>query len=221
MKCKFLSHAGMGLLCLLLTGHAFAQNNGAMPDSAVAKKDAAGHGTITVAAFTAINTKGQLATNPFIAISIGRLYFENRYNYEANNSASINMGRTWGDASAVAITPMIGILAGNFRGINTEIQAYHDDPNWYVSTDNQYVMEYREFSRSFFYSWWVGRYKVNRFFRVGLTAQYTRPNTSGGVLDGGLTTSLLYKNITLNAYSFNFKEGRRSGFVSLRYTIGL
>ncbi len=48
---------------------------------------------ITIGLFNTINKCHKFSLHPFISGSIGDYYFENRYNYEADNSASINFGK--------------------------------------------------------------------------------------------------------------------------------
>jgi hypothetical protein len=178
--------------------------------------------TLTLATFTTISTKNKLGVNPFISGSIGNFYFENRYNYEAPNSASVNAGwRLNQKLAGFDITPIAGLIVGGFQGMNAEVQASRENEHWYFSLDNQYCFEYADKTRSFNYNWLVGRFKLTKFFRIGLTTQFTKPVNQKGVFDRGLTTSILYKNIAFNVYAFNYEEHRRSFFISLRYNLKL
>jgi hypothetical protein len=178
------------------------------------------HSSITIATFSTISTTNRLSINPFISGNIGNYYFENRYNYEAGNSASINIGRTLNNSIAgFYVTPIAGLIVGNFKGLNTEVQAFHDDSKWYFSLDNQYVFEYADVNRSFYYNWLVGRYKLAPFLRIGVTTQFTKPTNNKGVFDRGITMSMVYKNVTFNIYAFNYEPHRRNAFISLRYYI--
>jgi hypothetical protein len=177
---------------------------------------------ITFASFSTINTEKKLAVNPFISGTIGGYYFENRYNYEAANSASVNVGKTLKKKLAgFEITPLIGVVVGGFNGLTSEIQAFHEDDKWYLSADNQYVFEYVDTKRSFYYNWLVGRFKLTRFLRIGVSTQFTKANNQKGVFDRGLTTSILYDNITFNVYAFNYETQRRNYMISLRYYLKL
>jgi len=48
---------------------------------------------LSIGTFNSFNAKGKLVANPVISGYLNDYYFENRYNYEAANSASINIGK--------------------------------------------------------------------------------------------------------------------------------
>jgi hypothetical protein len=174
---------------------------------------------ITVGTFSTLNETGKLTVNPVVSASWDDYYFDNRYGYEAANSASINAGkRIFKKIKHVEIIPMAGLIFGSFKGLTAELQTSIGYDNWYFSTDNQFSYEYTEAQKSLYFNWTVARYKVTRYFHLGLTAFIDKRVNKAGVFDRGITAAIIIKNWAIRLYAFNYETGRRYYSVGLRYT---
>lgn len=177
---------------------------------------------ITIGLFNTISKDFKITSDPFISGTIGDYYFENRYNYEAENSASINIGKTvFKKLKNIYIIPMVGIVMGSFKGITAELQTILDNKRWYVSTDNQLSVEWKEGKQNFFFNWSIVRYKITPSFRIGVSTLFAKPFTSKQNFEQGLTASLKIKNYGLNFYAFNYDAEKRHYLLSLCYTFKL
>lgn len=170
--------------------------------------------------FNTLNAHNKLAVNPAMSGFYKDFYFENRYNYEADNSASINIGKRLRTGSKhIEIIPMTGLVVGSFKGVTGEVQAYADYNKWSLSTDNQFSWEYTQSNKSVYLNWSVARYKITPFFHVGLTSVITDPVEKRLIFDRGVTALLLYRRWSMRFYAFNFEPSRRYFWLSLRYNI--
>ena len=178
--------------------------------------------SISIAAFSTIDVNKKLAINPFISGNIGSFYFENRYNYEANNSASINIGKKLANKLlGFEITPMVGLVAGGFKGITSEVQAGRENKKWSFSIDNQYTLEYAEVKRSFYSNWLSGKFKLAGFLQAGISTLFVKCGDKRSTFDKGLAVSFLYDKFSFNMYAFNYEPKRRNYMFSLRYNLKL
>jgi hypothetical protein len=111
-------------------------------------------GTLSIGTFNTLNSENKISVNPAISGSVGDYYFESRYNYEAANSASLNIGRYFlKNSKTVKLVPMIGVIVGEFKGVTVELQSYFSNNSWYISADNQFSIHYKDFSKSLYLDW--------------------------------------------------------------------
>lgn len=83
------------------------------------------------------------------------LHFEARYNYEDNNTASVNIGRTWskdGDFS-FSITPMAGVAFGKSDGVLPGYECEATYSKIYFYSEGEYLLDFKGKGNYFFYSW--------------------------------------------------------------------
>lgn len=177
---------------------------------------------ITVGLFNSIDKKNKLSSNPFISGSVGDWYFENRYNYEAENSASINFGKQLvKKIKGLYIIPTIGLVTGAFKGYTAETQVLYETKHLYISTDNQVSVEWKRGNQNFFFNWSILRYKITSAMMVGISGLYAKPFKSKSNADFGITASLKIKHFGISMYAFNYSKAERNYLVSLRYTFKL
>jgi len=175
---------------------------------------------ITVGTFNTISESGKVSINPVFLGYWGDYYFENRYNYEAPNSASINVGkRILRNIKHVEIIPMAGLIFGSFKGLTAELQTSLDLKRWTLSMDNQYSLEYSKGGRRLYFNWAVARFKLTNALRLGFTTFYDKEANKPGVFDKGATVAVIIKDWALRFYAFNFEIEKRYYWIGLRYTL--
>jgi len=174
---------------------------------------------ITIGTFSTLSETQKYTVNPAISGSWGDYYFESRYNYEAGNSASLNLGkRIFRKLEHIELIPMVGLVFGSFKGATAELQTSLDYPRWIFSTDNQFSFEYTSPKESLFFNWTVAKYKLTNFFQIGLTSFL---DIEGGqaIFDKGITSAMSYHNWVFRVYAFNYEIENRRYWFSLRYTM--
>jgi|GEM_PF-3402052 hypothetical protein len=174
---------------------------------------------ITIGTFSTLSETQKYTVNPAISGSWGDYYFESRYNYEAGNSASLNLGkRVFRKLEHIELIPMVGLVFGSFKGATAELQTSLDYPKWLFSTDNQFSYAYTSPYESLFFNWTVAKYKLNNFFQIGLTSFL---DIQGGqaIFDKGITGAVSYHNWAFRVYAFNYEIENRRYWFSLRYTM--
>lgn len=172
--------------------------------------------------FNTWNQQGKLTISPAISGYLGDYYFENRYNYEAANSASINVGkRIFRKLKHVEIIPMAGFVFGSFKGITAEWQTSLDYPRWSFSTDNQFSFEYMQHDNSLYFNWNVVRYKLTNFLRIGLTSFFERQANGFMEFDKGITAVILINKWSLRLYAFNYEKEKRFYWLGVRYNFSV
>ena len=174
---------------------------------------------ITIGTFSTLSETGKLTVSPAMSGSWGDYYFESRYNYEAGNSASLNLGkRIFRKLEHIELIPMLGLVFGSFKAATAELQTSLDYPRWIFSTDNQFSFEYTSPKESLFFNWTVAKYKLTNFFQIGLTSFL---DIEGGqaIFDKGITSAMSYHNWVFRVYAFNYEIENRRYWFSLRYTM--
>ena len=175
---------------------------------------------ISFGTFNTVNESNKVNINPSISGYLGDYYFENRYNYEAPNCASINVGkRIFKNIKHLEIIPMGGLVFGSFKGITAELQTSLDYRKYTFSTDNQFSYEYTQPDKSIYLNWTVARYKVTNSFRIGVTTVLSEQLNQCAKLDKGVTVLILLKTWSARFYAFNYDTEKRYYWLSLRYTI--
>ena len=82
---------------------------------------------ITIGTFSTLSETQKYTVSPAISGSWGDYYFESRYNYEAGNSASLNLGkRIFRKLEHIELIPMVGLVFGSFKAATAELQTSLD-----------------------------------------------------------------------------------------------
>jgi hypothetical protein len=177
---------------------------------------------ISFGTFNTMNESNKVNINPAISGYLDDYYFENRYNYEAANSASVNVGkRILKKIKHLEIIPMAGWVFGSFKGVTAELQTSLDYSKWTFSTDNQFSYEYTQSDKSLYLNWTVARYKLTKSFRIGFTTVLNKDVNQDVIFDKGVTAAIFLKKWSLRFYAFNYEIEKRYYWLSLRYTIRL
>jgi hypothetical protein len=170
------------------------------------------------------NTKSdgssKVNVNPTLSGSFGDYYFENRYNYEADNSASINVGKQiLKKLKPAEIVPIVGLVFGSFKAVTTELQTSLVCRKWALSTDNQFSFEYTKPGKSLYFNWTVARFKITNSFLIGISTILDKHVKRDIVFDKGLTAALAFEEWGLRLYAFNYEKGKRYYWLSIRHNI--
>ena len=172
----------------------------------------------SVSTFSTKSSSSQVTVNPLISCSWNDYYIENRYNYEADNSASINVGRRiLRKLKHLEVIPMGGLIFGSFKGVTAEMQISLDYTKWIFMTDNQVSYEYTQPGKSFYSNWSVARYKLTGGLQIGFSGFFEWQANQWLVIDKGVTASVSWKKWNIRVYAFNFERQKREYWLGIRY----
>jgi hypothetical protein len=134
----------------------------------------------------------------------GKGYVEARYNYDAERTAGLSVGRSFdapaGKALAWTLTPTIGWMAGDCHGLSLGANVSVEYKGWDLSTAAQ-VSPAKQ--TGYWYSWSeVGRPVGNRLY-VGVALQQDCRFGAGCTLTPGIQGRLLLAQWTFPVYIFN------------------
>ncbi len=175
---------------------------------------------ITIGTFYTLNETNKHTVNPFVAGNLGDYTFENRYNYEAVGTSSVNAGkRILKKSKHIEITPMGGVIFGRFKGVSAEIRTSLKFSKWAFSTDMQFSFAYSSCRKNIFLNLTIARYKLTSTFSIGAATLLGRQVNQNIVLDKGVTAALSFKKWSIWFYAFNFEKKKRYYWLSVFYNI--
>lgn len=158
---------------------------------------------------------------------VPRIYLENeknifgeiRYNYEALNTFSLNMGKTISIAknNAITLTPFGGMVLGGMNGGNVGSNFNVEYQGLFFSAENQYTFSIAEKDQNFFYNWTEMGYQLSNFWFAGLALQYTKPFEVEQSWEPGVMMGLTYKNWTFPLYAFNPANSTRNFVLGINW----
>jgi len=142
--------------------------------------------------------------DPIVAIDRGALHVEGRYSYEARGSASTFVGLNFefGDAVALHLTPMFGILMGDSTGV---IPALELDLAWkrievYLETE---VVIGPGRRNHFLYDWSEVAVRAAEWLKVGTVIERTRIIQGPRDIQRGLLVGVVISRVEPVFYFFN------------------
>ena len=144
--------------------------------------------------------------NPNFTADRGWLHLEARYNYEAQKTGSLWLGRnfSFGDKLTLEVTPMVGGVFGDLNGIapgyNLSLSYWKVE----LSSQSEYVFDLEHRSGNFFYTWSELTVSPVDWFRTGLVVQRTKAYETELDIQRGLLAGFSYKKIDFTAHVFNF-----------------
>ena len=130
----------------------------------------------------------------------GNWYFEGRGNYEASNSGSLYLGKTFRKNAVVSysVTPLAGVVMGKFTGGSVGANVALDYKKISFSSQPQYTFSIADRATNFSYSWSDFSYQLKTWLAAGVSLQQTRGLSEKGILIRGV-----YKNLSVPLYVFN------------------
>ena len=150
------------------------------------------------------------------------MYAELRYNYEDLNTISLYGGKTFegGKNLQFAITPMLGVSIGNFKGVSLATNTELDWKNIYLSSQTQYSFSTINAEADFFFTWSELAYNISRKVFAGLALQFTRQQ---GINDAepGFVAGLNIKNTSIPFYAFSPFGKKKYFIIGINYEFNI
>lgn len=127
-------------------------------------------------------------------------YIEARGNYEAINSASLYLGRTFKKKASVSysIIPIAGLVIGRLNGGSVGANVALDYKKISFTSQSQYTFSIESRATNFTYSWSDLTYQLKDWVSAGVSLQQTR-----GVYEKGILVRGVYKNLSIPVYVFS------------------
>jgi hypothetical protein len=168
---------------------------------------------------------GKSVTNAFVPI----LHVENakgwhaemRYNYEEWKAFSFYAGKSYsgGRDFSWTITPLIGVVAGRFKGGSAALNVDGEFKKFFFSAQSQYTVASTKENDNFFYNWSELGYTLSEHFYGGLTVQYTRQSCNLKT-EPGLMAGVRFNNLSFPCYLFSPGGALRYVVLGIDYEFG-
>lgn len=147
---------------------------------------------------------------PVVTADRGRLHLEARYNYEDRDTGSAWIGYNlrFGKNLTWDITPMVGAVFGDTNGV---APGYKSTLRWWkleLYSEGEYVVDTRDSSDSFFYTWSEFTMMPADWFRFGLVVQRTKIYETEFDIQRGFLAGFSCKRVAVTGYVFNPDESR-------------
>ena len=142
---------------------------------------------------------------PTLRADRGVLHLETRYNSEDRDSVSFFAGANFefGDKVKLALTPMLGGLAGNTEGIIPALEADFSAGIFGAYAEAEYVFDLEDSSSNYFYMWSELSLWPTEGLRAGLVTQRTRVYKTERDIQRGLLLGFSFKRLEGTVYFFN------------------
>ena len=146
---------------------------------------------------------------PIVSADRGPLHLEARYNYEARETGSLFVGRTWTWESGQLqgeVIPMVGLVVGDVDGVapGLKLDLLLDPVEFY--TEGEFMMDFGEGGSSFFYFWSELSVWPTEWLRGGLVSQRTRMVDTQLDFQRGFLVGTSFGNFGASFYMFNPQE---------------
>jgi hypothetical protein len=142
---------------------------------------------------------------PTLKADRGLFHFETRYNYEDRDSTSFFVGANFelGGKVKLALTPMIGGVAGRTDGIIPALEA--DLSVWRLEWygEAEYVFDLEDSSSKYFYMWSELSVWPTEWLRAGIVTQRTRVYQTDRDIQRGPLVGFAFKRLDGTVYFFN------------------
>ena len=158
---------------------------------------------------------------------VSRLHFEDhrgwygeaRYNYDAEQTFSLNAGRTFAREGTLgySFTPMAGILAGKTRAISTGVNVAMDRKGICFSSELQYVFSAAGCGGDFLYSWSELGYQATGYLYTGIALQQLSACGANIKWEPGIQVSITCKKWRFPVYLFNPFAAERYFVMGISY----
>ncbi len=152
---------------------------------------------------------------PTLTVDRGPLHLEGRYNYEARDTASawIGWNFAFGEELKFGITPMVGGVFGEMRGVAPGFTLTLEWGPLALWVQGEYVFDLRDSSQSFAYEWSELSVTGPDWLRVGLVLQRTRAFQTSTELQGGPLAGVSFWKLSATVYFF--APGQQDQFIVL------
>jgi hypothetical protein len=139
------------------------------------------------------------------------LYTEMRYNYEELRTASAYIGKNFSSEAGLsyAITPMIGIVMGDFNGGSIALKTELEHKDLFLSMESQYTVSKAGVEDNFFFNWTELGYQPLSWFYAGVSVQATKIYKTKLLAEQGFFAAFVIKKFTIPVYVFSpFRPGK-------------
>ncbi len=165
-------------------------------------------------------SKGSFRVNPILWYQFkSGWYAEGRYNYEADNTLSVYVGRTFQKESTIsyAISTLAGIVAGQFNGgaiaTNTDLQ-YR---NFFLYLQSQYAFSIKDKGENYLYNWVDLGCNATPWLAVGLSMQLTNGYKTKAIVEKGFFITPSYGKWSFPIYIYNPGSAEVYNVVGINY----
>jgi hypothetical protein len=150
-------------------------------------------------------TGGENILLPVIRFDHKGLHVEGRYNYEDLHTTSLWVGYNFkgGNKIEYVITPMIGGVFGQSRGIATGFELTFNFGRFELYSETEYMTDTQDAANSFGYTWTDFTYSPRDWWWVGLSAQRTRLYKTELDLQRGMVIGASKGNWEFSGYLYN------------------
>ena len=133
------------------------------------------------------------------------IYTEMRYNYEALKTASVYAGKSFTQKGKLeyTITPMLGLVLGNFNGGSLALNIEATHKKTFVSMQTQYTISSDDVKSNFFFNWTELGYQPLKWFYAGVSTQQTIEHNGDVQSEYGILTGFIFNKVTIPVYAFN------------------
>ena len=203
---------------LLSTAPAWADDSTAAQASTKAMDEVTGNKwAFGVTAYAYVVPDQEDYVQPTITADYGPWHFEGRYNYEAQDSASLwgGYGFDGGDELKWQITPMLGWVFGDVDGVGL---GYRGSLRWWklmLYSEGEQLFSTSGSNDSYFYNWSELTLSPVKWFRFGIVTQRTRAWSSDRDIQRGLLLGATIKRVDVTAYALNPDEPDPTWVVSV------
>jgi hypothetical protein len=141
----------------------------------------------------------------FLDVDYNALHVEARYNYEDLKTASLFVGYNFevGRKLKLAATPMIGIVAGNTKGIAPGMEFTLTWKKLDFYSESEYVFDLEGKENDYFYTWTQLGITPFRNFRTGTAMSRTRIYQSEFEIQKGIFAEYSLNKATVGCHYFN------------------
>jgi len=131
-------------------------------------------------------------------------YASLRYNYEEEETVSVQLGKTFSKEgiASYAITPLVGLLAGKFKGAGVGTLAELEVGKFSFYTEPEYCIRFNKPDENFFYNWSELSIQPSNFFYTGLALQTIKTRHEPYLFEPGFVLGFTIRNFEIPFYLF-------------------
>lgn len=132
-------------------------------------------------------------------------YLEGRYNYEAEGSYSLYLGKTIEKESELSysISPVIGIVKGSYEGYSAGLNFEAEYKKYVMSSQSQFTLNTKCRNQNFAYSWTDITYQVCESVSAGFSFQHTKVKDNKMITEKGVLLKINAGLWSVPVYLFN------------------
>lgn len=148
-----------------------------------------------------------------------KLHLEARYNYEDRETFSgwIGYNFTGGKKVEYFITPMVGVVRGNTRGVSMGLEVTLNFGKFELYTESELLIDPKATENNYYYQWATLTYAASDWLSVGLVGQRTRLYQTRLEIQRGLLAQAAFGHWTLTGHLLNIGFDDPFGIITVLY----